>query len=202
MRIFTLYRVVITILLISVPAVVAQSGPSKEEYRVYDAVIREMVNGGKLRFTTSFTVELVVIKDKTVTNNEKAGSPEKWERVKQRLPGLTEQMIQDYNSKPKEKDALRRSFDPGLKYVLRPAGNLEKLVLDGSSDAWPKFYEQYPKSGGFIGFSRVGFSKYETDALVYVEYWCRSLCGEGTYVLLRKEGEAWIVQEANMVWIS
>lgn len=187
--------------MIGVTTVDAQSGPSKEEYRVYDAVIHEMVSGKKLRFTTSDKVELLVIKDRTVTNFEKAGQLENWDRVRQRLPGVTDQLIEDYNSKPKEKDKLTRNFDPALKYVLLPVENLEKLVI-GGPQAWEKFYEQYPSSGGFIGFSRVGFSKYETHALVYVEYWCRSLCGEGTYVLLRKEGEAWVVEETNMVWIS
>lgn len=67
---------------------------------------------------------------------------------------------------------------------------------------WADFYEAFPNSRGFFSLSRVGFSDDGTQALVYYEQECGSLCGVGEYVLLQKIEGRWIVIGVKGVWIS
>ncbi len=50
-------------------------------------------------------------------------------------------------------------------------------------------------------FSRVGFNRQKTEALVYAEYLC-PLCGYGGYFSLQKQGEGWVIADVCARWVS
>jgi hypothetical protein len=83
-------------------------------------------------------------------------------------------------------DELKKNF--GYKY-------------DGEMD-WEKFYITYPKTKAIFTFSRAGFSKDGNQALVFVTFWCRYVCGEGNFYLLKKENSEWKVVSELKRWIS
>ena len=81
----------------------------------------------------------------------------------------------------------------GVPYVVLAAEATQQFFV-GSSDlnaSWQRFYEAHPESGGITSWSAVGFDADKRRALVYVGHGCGSLCGEGHYVFMEKQGSAW-----------
>jgi hypothetical protein len=69
-------------------------------------------------------------------------------------------------------------------------------------DGWKSFYTRYPKSGGFLALSQVGFNSRHDQALVYSSNSCGWLCGAGFYNLLNKKDGKWVLVNRYMAWIS
>ncbi len=66
----------------------------------------------------------------------------------------------------------------------------------------PYIYGKYPRSQGVTLFSRVGFSKDGTMAVVTEGTMRAVLYGSGTVYLLKKEKGAWKIVKGEMTWIS
>jgi hypothetical protein len=71
-----------------------------------------------------------------------------------------------------------------------------------SIDGWRAYYRKYPSSPGFIMLSRVGFNRQMTEAVVYVERACGSLCADGLFKLLEKEGDRWYIRNSIQFYAS
>ncbi len=54
----------------------------------------------------------------------------------------------------------------------------------------------------YARFSRVGFTPLGGSALVFLSYYCGSLCGIGEYILLRRNSDGWEVVDEWVVWVS
>jgi len=53
------------------------------------------------------------------------------------------------------------------------------------------FESRFPNNLGHLVVSHVGLNLNKTEALLYVDDFCRGLCGGGSYFLLRKVNGAW-----------
>src|SRR5215211_4619596 len=82
------------------PSVTAR-GPSAEEYRVYDAVVRELLAGGKITLNTHNPVMLLPIREDTVSDSRE--KPE-WDYFQQRLTGLSDEVVHEYLANPQKSD--------------------------------------------------------------------------------------------------
>jgi len=78
-----------------------------------------------------------------------------------------------------------------------------------TSAAPPSELEPHPdralpvaKRRSIVRLSRVGFSERGTQALVYATEFSGPLWGGGFYLVLEKQGEAWVVTHQLMAWIS
>lgn len=119
--------------------------------------------------------------------------------------------FEDYKLKNKEASKLnqanslklKKSFDLQNKYILINDGEL-KSIYKGESpkDFWEAFYQKYPKSGGYVSFSQVGFNTEKNHAFVYMQFYCGNLCGDGNYLLLKKENGKWKETKRAMLWTS
>ena len=69
-------------------------------------------------------------------------------------------------------------------------------------EGWKEFYQLYPQSNGYLHFSRVGFNKERTEALVHVGWMRGSLEGQGQYFLLSKKDGKWQVERSVGTWVS
>lgn len=160
-----------------------------EEYKVYMAVL------GK-------TKEMFVVRDKSGMDKESKNIDRF--SVRDFLKELIPETIEDFQAKNKEIAQLKKKFPTKINYKLINIDELREFFayeFDGEMD-WEAFYKKYPKSGGLYTFSRVGFSQDGQQALLFVTNWCRSLCGEGNYYLLKKENGEWKVINKHMIWIS
>lgn len=74
-----------------------------------------------------------------------------------------------------------------------------KVSLD---EAWKKLFESFPGATGWTSVSLPGYSPDGDIAVVYVAHHCGSLCGQGTYVYLRRANSQWKVLIRFPVWVS
>ena len=74
--------------------------------------------------------------------------------------------------------------------------------LNSLEQNWKNFYRKYPKAGGIVGFSRVGFNADTTKAAVYFQNVCGPLCGNGYIVYLEKRWTGWKVERITHLWVS
>lgn len=191
------FGVFLILILSFAPTLFAQSS---EEYKVYNAVISEMFAGDKVSFDTEAAVKILLINE-SLTQNFDAGS-ENWDEVKHRLPNLSDETVNDYKSKLKSRHKLKSSFEAKLKYQMLSDKEILGFFDGELGEGWRKFYKAYPDSGGYISFSRVGFNDANTQALVYFQHSCGSLCATGFYILLDKPDKKWEVRSKGMMWIS
>lgn len=180
---------------------------STAEYKVYDAVVKYMFRDGITRFDMNAKVDQIVIRDRTHSDYARGTDKEDWEQVKIRLSSLNDETIAGYESVRKDEVRLKAVLDVPFNYsfisdeqLAVPFGRAR--LSTGSMDQWNEFYRLYPKSGGVISFSRVGFDKTRQSALVYFVNWCGPLCGTGTYVHLISRDTEWSVNATGMMWIS
>jgi hypothetical protein len=61
--------------------------------------------------------------------------------------------------------------------------------------AWDGFYKKFPKSGGLISLSRVGFNPEKKLAFVSFCIYRGELAASGRSALLHKEGDEWRIKE-------
>ncbi len=76
-----------------------------------------------------------------------------------------------------------------------------QYVLATDAEIASGFQQRFPRSYGYLTFTRVGFNRDLTEAVFYTEHIC-GLCGEGKYVYLRKINGRWKVQAQFGTWIS
>jgi len=178
-----------------------------ESYRVYDAVLARMFAGNKVTFDTQSPIDQLIIRDRTTSEIAWGPGREHWPQVKIRLRDLSDELISDYESKLAKPIELTRCFEISLKYALLSGSEFNTIFsrphgINQEREEWDKFYQKFPKSGGYVSLSNVGFDKSITQALVYMVHWCGELCGTGHYVKLSKSDGKWTVTAVGMMWIS
>lgn len=160
-----------------------------EEYKIYLAVL------GKDR-------EMFVVRDKTGIDD--TAKNYRKSIINEALRELSDETYEDFKVKTEKQASLEKKFPTRNNYTLISLEELKKsfaYVFDDDIN-WDKFYQTHPKSRGIYTFSRVGFNRNGSQALVFVTNWCRSLCGEGIFYLLEKENGEWKVVKNRMIWIS
>jgi hypothetical protein len=60
-------------------------------------------------------------------------------------------------------------------------------------NGWRDFERRNALAPGSVAVSRIGFDPSGSQALLYVDFVCGSLCGSGRFVLLEREGATWHV---------
>lgn len=165
---------------------------SDEEYKIYSTVLKDEKG-------------ILIIKDKTGmdadSKNFKGLENRGFENF---LRKINSETIKDFLNKNNKSVSLERKFSLDLDYQFITNEELKKTFdykIDGEMN-WTFFREKYPKAGNIYTLSRVGFSQDGSQALVFVTDWCRSLCGEGNYYILKKENYEWKIVEQMMSWIS
>lgn len=157
-----------------------------EEYAVYS----EILSGER------YNSDIIVINDFT-----SQGLIADAENLNSKIPGLTQDTINDYQAKKVESRKLENSFTVSGKVVFLSEEEETQLFRNGL-DGWNKFYKKYPEANGIITFSRVGFNKERTQALVYVGIGCGGLCGDGSFMFLEKINGKWSIRGNKNLWVS
>ena len=114
--------------------------------------------------------------------------------------GVEEETLDDYCNKNQVESQLIPG-DLGVNYVLVSEEEMSGL-FENRGNGWASFRKKYPSANGLLTFSRVGFNKAHTQALVYVGWSCDFTCGNGGYVLLQKHGNKWSLKSVGGGWLS
>jgi hypothetical protein len=137
-------------------------------------------------------------------------SPSTWKNadaVRKTLPGVQRSaaldlMLRDGVDGPVKLPAPL--LPPEMRVHCVSPSDLEAIFSDEGDleDHWQTFYERYPNTIGFAGFSAVGFSADGSQAVFVFERNCGSLCGTGFGVQMRQTGLGWAIEDHRMLWIS
>ena len=115
--------------------------------------------------------------------------------------------IENVNSINQQSYELKDNFGVGVivnlvtEEDLRPIRKTLKDDIAGGAYT-EAFEKKSPTAGKQVWFSRIGFDKLKTQALVHVGYSCGHLCGYGHFVLLTKYKDGWKIKKKMQTWIS
>jgi len=169
---------------------VDQATSDAEVYEVYSTAIKEtyLNNGG---VADPGVERLVVIRDQTTPY----GTPGSDTVSAWRTSGISidDETINDFRLKNNGPISLEPRFTLPVKQVL---------ISDRDFARFRGVYERHRSFIGYIVLSRVGFNREHNQALIYISRGCGGLCGNGYYVILGKEGSAWSVKHAVILWVS
>lgn len=98
--------------------------------------------------------------------------------------------IADYKEWATRRWHLTRNFSLSKPYTLLNQQELDTYFSKGGS-GWDGFYARYPKSGGYLVLSPVGFNSAKDIAVVQVNHWCGRRCGRGSFSVLQKKDSEW-----------
>lgn len=118
------------------------------------------------------------------------------------LTSVPEEMRASFLTVNQQSHSLPRGAFPPDRFRLLPRHALADLPHGDPVGYWSAFRERYPGLNGIVIVSAVGRSPDGTRAVVYVTRGCGGLCGSGHLVTLRKQGDAWTVEEAKRLWVA
>jgi hypothetical protein len=109
-------------------------------------------------------------------------------------------LINAYREANKTPSLLQRLFTLPNEYEIVPSDTIEAFFKSKAGGNWAAFYKRFPKPGGYVFMSAVGFNADRTMALAYAGHACGGLCGGGAYHFFKKVDGKW--KEFNWPGIS
>jgi hypothetical protein len=178
-----------------------------DEYAIYSVVLESIHKEGQETFVILNKTEIIE-EDKESEANEEVEVPKKWKVVFKKIKEL--KIDKDFTEKNKKSVNLQKHFLVKYRHWLVEKGEIDNLLETGRKEAerlkeqhklknpkvfqdfsiWKPFYEKYPQADGYFQFSRIGFNKKRSFALLRIE-------GEGeswkslTYYILKKLNKRW-----------
>ena len=171
----------------------ARADVGGEEYMVYSALINGMYVNERTKF--------LVVVNRTATELLITKGLERTD-IREMLSPVTSAAVEAFMERSARPETLEESFDLKAKYVLLSHDKRDEYFKPGVMEGWKTLEERYPGASGFIRLAGVGFNPERDEALTYVERGCGSLCGTGTYVLLKKSAKGWKVEKTVTLWIA
>ncbi len=173
-----------------------------EEYPLYDLVVRN-------KFLTSQTT-LVVIERLTVARAKKnerdylsRESLEEEEVFENKLPPV---LLDDFLFKLQAPSRLDGKFSFGVPYRFVRDGVSEEpevsLAPIPAADRQVIQSQGLRSTIGLLRFSRVGFTRREDQALVYVEEERLDGTGGGFLVWMHRRGKVWTIADTEVLWMA
>jgi hypothetical protein len=163
----------------------SQYNPNNEDYAIYSVLLEEIYKNSQAIIITNRTLEV---------NLEPATG---LRFVQENCPKLSQEALENFNKNNGYSYSLGQLFQFKPGYVLIGSETLEEIFGQGS---WELFYQKYPHSGGHIMFSRVGYNKELSEALVSYFHSCGRLCSSYGYVRLLKKSGVWVIKDE--IWMG
>ncbi len=172
-----------------------QAEVSTDEYRVYDAVLAKLYPDTKASAKDG-AAEFVILSPTTVylVNGSAEISDQVIKDWTDHFRELSGETIVDYLTQRTRTAVIKPSFKLRFDYAVR----------DASGPWLSEATRQKKEMANYevVRFSRVGFDRRGSEALVYMSYYCGPLCGHGGYFLLARIETQWRVTRVNWVWES
>ena len=162
-----------------------------EEYKVYNAVIRNMFADNKITFDFGgkVPVKLLVIEERTVLDPSVRETPG---ATRSDMITPYDDMQANYRLKNQRPVTLKRLFMLTVDYELVNSPESKRAAYEREGG----------EVHGIVSLSRVGFNKARNEAFVYMSYVCGGLCGHGFTFWMEKSGDTWKLKKSVFMWIS
>lgn len=174
-------------------AVWSQPSIEFDEYAIYSAVLNAEyahVAAGE---------GLISIAERTILPREVTA--ERNDLLSQQLPSLASETLADFLAVNDRSYSLLPRLTMPRTYALISSEELKAFSQDKDYfDFWDAFHAHYP--GPLFRFSRVGFNREHTQALVYYSNYMFGLSGIAGYLLFEKSGGIWVISGSAGDWIS
>jgi hypothetical protein len=121
--------------------------------------------------------------------------------VLQNMHGVAAETVDSFRIRNDTAYPILPDMDLGGPYTLLSQAGKNKIFGQNQS-GWEIFYDRYPQAPGITRLSRAGFNSTFDQALVYIGTQSNWLAGAGYYVLLKKAGGVWSIDQQVMAWIS
>ena len=107
--------------------------------------------------------------------------------------------VQDFLIKATKPATIEVTLPPPSRFMRE--ADFERFFKD-NHDGWKPFSRATGGAIGYLTLSRVGFNLIGTRALIYVEFSCGVLCGQGVYYILEKRSGRWVKADEQLRWVS
>ena len=121
--------------------------------------------------------------------------------LREKASSLQQTTLDAYQKANSVQGFIHPSLHTSLRYQIVDAPQLDSFFNRGGG-SWPAYYKQFPGSQGILRFSRVGFNMDGTQALFYYSNSCGDLCGSGSYVVMQRHANHWVVEKEIVMWVS
>jgi hypothetical protein len=118
------------------------------------------------------------------------------------IEGAQPSTIADYALKNKDARSLRDVLGDRKDIVFITNKDYEALAQDKNTPFEEKFERRFPGSHRVVSLSGVGFDPDHGEALIYVSYYCGSLCAGGSFYVLKKIKNLWTIDRTINMWVS
>lgn len=88
-------------------------------------------------------------------------------------------------------DSVRKAFEMRGKILVDAAQKNHSSTVDVMMPFWTGFYDAFPGAHGYGAFSKPGFNRAHTRAVMEYGQGCGSLCLESGFLILEKKSGAW-----------
>ena len=183
-----------------------------DTYDIYQNIIDTLIlsaDKNNLIATTynQYKIDLIVLRQVTfpvVYNdslfNFNKDSTEVLAELKRNIKSLEDETFNNLLKVNKRSDSILYNFKPiknNFKIVFISDSLIKDLFLNDENNGWNKFYKLYPNSKGIYSFSKIGFNKSKSQALL--EFHSH---GAGYYVFYRKVDNKWIYADGYQIYIE
>ena len=169
-----------------------------EDYARYDQIITS-------KFLSSET-QLVLLERKTATQispEQEGPLTARWLQKQAYFDGtLPDELVRNFVAANQEPVRLEGRFQFGTRYRFVSGHTLEEPEVSLARPvhaAWRRSVQALPVLDRLV-FSRIGYDRRQTHALVYVGNLRPDGSGAGFLVWLRRQGAAWSIWDTEVVW--
>jgi hypothetical protein len=151
---------------------------SADAYQIYSLLLPQEESHG-------FAKGTLMIQEETISHVAATGGCLPTEVAKQFTDAIS-----DYERSRTKTWLLKRQFRIEKPYEIVSKQTLALLRGQGL-DSWDDYFDRYPRSGGYVFLSPVGFNKKKTQAIVYTGSICGGLCGQAQFHVMEKNHGVW-----------
>jgi hypothetical protein len=116
------------------------------------------------------------------------------------LEGLDQETLTDFLAKNREQHSVDPVLNPGRRLICVGDEEFEHIFRD--ADGWTRFRREFPGSDGTLRFSRVGFDRNVTQAILYAGQQFDWNVGSGGFWLFSRLDGEWTEAARVGSWIS
>ena len=172
-------------LLLSIPLFFLQEALSQTDYEIYSKIISD------------FKSKTLVIKKET---RGFEFNPD-FKDFKKYFETLEKETFDDFAVKLLTEDTLTNSFITRKRIIFISSARILEMYSSTKSDGWETFYKENGKTQGITTFSRIGYNKNKSQALVYHGTQSQWLIGAGYYDLFEFRRGKWVRISSYKAWV-